>query len=754
MTILKDMITRTLRHFIWVTAAIWLVVVASAAAQKRLTLDDIYDPSKRVNFNGDPQPAVTWIDAMHLVWARSEQAGVEWTKVDATTGAQTPLFDVRRMESALAGLPGVNADEVRRVARSRSLTFNGTYTAAVLRLADDLYAYAFEQDRAVRLTQAAGTEDHPSFSPDGKYVAFVRANNLYVSSADTGRETPLTTDGTAKILNGRLDWVYEEEIYGRGENRAYWWSPDSTRIAFLRLDDTPVPAFAVVDHIPYNQDVEQWDYPKAGDPNPLVKLGVATVTGGMPVWVDTSKYPATDHLIVRVGWTPDGRVVYAVQNRTQTWLDLNVANASTSKGEAIFRETSKFWIAADDVSLPLWLKDGSFLWLSDRSGWRHLYHFKSNGTLVRQVTSGKWELRTLHGVDESKGRVYFSGTERSHIAEDVYRINVDGGGLRRLSAAEGAHAAQFSPAFGYYVDRWSNLTTPPQTRLHKSDGAEVRVIDENKVSALGDYALSKPELLQVKTRDGFVMEAMMIRPPDFDPSRRYPVYQFTYGGPHSQQVRNQWGGTQYLYHQLLAQHGIIVWVCDNRTASGKGIESVWPLYKNLGELELRDIEDGLAWLKQQPYVDGSRIGIHGWSYGGFVTSYALTHSKSFVMGISGGTVADWRNYDTIYTERFMGLPDENPDGYRKSAPRFAAADLQGALMLMHGLIDDNVHVSNTIQLAYELQKAQKPFQLMLYPKSRHGVTDPDLVKHLRSTMFEFVLEHLRPEADGKATSSK
>jgi dipeptidyl-peptidase-4 len=282
-------------------------------------------------------------------------------------------------------------------------------------------------------------------------------------------------------------------------------------------------------------------------------------------------------------------------------------------------------------------------------------------------------------------------------------------------------------------------------RLHKGDGTEVRTIAANRVDALNEYRLSRPEFLQVSARDGFVMEAMMIKPPNFDPSRRYPVYQFTYAGPHIQQVKNSWGGSQYMYHQLLAQKGVIVWICDNRTASGKGSESVWPLYRNLGESELRDIEDGVAWLKRQPYVDGTRIGIHGWSYGGYMTSYALTHSRSFVMGIAGGTVTDWRDYDTVYTERYMGTPQDNPDGYRKSSPRFAAGDLHGSLMLVHGLIDDNVHVANTIQLAYELQRAQKPFQLMLYPKSRHGVTDPVLVKHLRSTMLDFVLEHLKPE---------
>jgi dipeptidyl-peptidase-4 len=722
------------------------LTVAVAAQQKRLTLDSIYDPAERVSFSGVPPPDITWIDGSHFASARGARGG-EWVKVDAETGVETPLFDAAKMEAALAKLPGVNADEARRASRSRTLTFNQAHTAALAQLADDLYGYSFNDGRAVRLTNAPGAEEHASFSPDGKAVAFVRGNNLYVSDFEAGRETALTQDGAPKILNGRLDWVYEEEIYGRGNARAYWWSPDSSALAFLRIDDTPVPSYPVVDHIPYEQRVEQWDYPKAGDPNPIVKLGVARVAGGSPVWMDTSKYPAADHLIVRVAWSSDSRrIAYAVQNRTQTWLELNAADALSGMPRTILRESSKYWISADDVEPPMWLSDGSFLWASDRTGWRHLYHYSADGTLLKQVTNGKWEMRTLHGVDEPRGWVYFSGTERSPIGGDVYRIKLDGSGLRRLSAADGTHSAVFSPSMAYYVDTWSAVTTPPQTRLHAGDGTELRVLEENKVAALGDYRLSQPEFRQVKTRDGFVMEAMLIKPPDFDASRRYPVYQFIYGGPHIQQVKNAWGGSQYMYHQLLAQQGIIVWICDNRTASGKGSESVWPLYKNFGESELRDIEDGVAWLKEQPYVDAARIGLHGWSYGGYMTSYALTHSTSFVMGIAGGTVADWRDYDSIYTERYMGTPEENPDGYRKSAPRFAAAGLHGALMLIHGSIDDNVHMANTLQFAYELQKAQKPFQLMLYPRSRHGITDPALVKHLRSTMFDFVVSQLRPDA--------
>ena len=728
------------------TLALSLAAAANSFAQlKTLTLDDIYDPSTRIRFSGTPPPAVTWIDATHYAREVESSTGAEWKRVEAATGAQTPLFDAAAMERALANTPGVTGEQAKRAAHSESLVFNASYTATLFHIADDLYVFTFGGGRVVRLTNAPGPEEYATFSPNERLVAFVRGNNLFVVDAAGGPEKALTTDGETRVLNGSLDWVYEEEIYGRGQKQGYWWSPDSTRVAFLRIDDRPVPGFTVVDHIPYDQEVEHWDYPKAGDPNPIATLGVASVAESSLVWVDTSSYPDADRLLVRVSWMPDSRdVVYVVQNRTQSRLDLNVANASTGASRTLLKETSKYWIGADDVSTPQWLKDGSFLWLSDRSGWRHVYHYRGSGELIAQVTRGNWEVRTLHGADEASGWIYFSGTERSPIGVDVYRVKVDGKALQRLSTEEGSHTAFFGPSFRYYTDTWSNVMTPPEMRLFRSDGTNVRVVAENHVAALAQYELSTPTFLQVPTRDGFVMEAMMIKPPRFDPSRRYPVYQFTYGGPHTQQVLNQWGGTQFMFHQLLARKGILVWVCDNRTASGKGSESVWPLAGNFGESELRDIEDGVSWLKRQPYVDGARIGIHGWSYGGYLTSYALTHSKSFVMGIAGGTVADWRDYDSIYTERYMGLPDRNPEGYKKSSPRFAAADLHGALLLIHGTVDDNVHLSNTLQLAYELQKAQKPFQLMLYPKSRHGITDPVLVKHLRSMMLDFTLEHLQP----------
>ncbi|MBI2833873.1 MAG: S9 family peptidase [Acidobacteria bacterium] len=724
------------------------------AQQKRLTLDDLYDPQKKVNFNGRDVGSMTWLDDGHYVMSSADEGDrARLVRVEAASGRREPLYDAAKMQSALSKMPAVSRDEAGRLSRSGSYTMNAATSAAVLSIADDLYYYEFGADQAARLTSAAGQEEEVTFSPDGRMIAFVRNSNLFIVDVATARERPVTTDGSAETLNGKLDWVYQEEIYGRGHFRAYWWSPDSTHVAFLQLDERPVPEFVVVDDLPYDQHIEKTDYPQAGDPNPIVRLGVASAAGGQPHWIDVEKYGAIEFLIVDVSWSPDSQaVVFQVQDREQTWLDLNMANRGSGAVTTWLRETTKAWV--EPIGSPAWLSDGTFVWTSERSGWRHLYLYRADATLARPITSGEWEVRRLYGIDEKQGWVYFAATERSPIGVDVYRIKLDGTGFQRVSQAPGTHAATFNPSFTLYLDGWSDVTTPPVVRLHRADGTDVRTVEANNVAALAEYRLSKPEFLTVTTRDGFVMEAMMIKPADFDPLRKYPVYQSTYGGPRAPRVRNAWGETTYMFHQLLAERGIIVWMCDNRTASGKGAQSAWPLYRNFGELELRDIEDGVAWLTQQPYVDGARIGISGWSYGGFMTSYALTHSTSFAMGIAGGSVTDWRDYDSIYTERYMRMPQNNPEGYLKSAPRFAAANLHGRLLLIHGAIDDNVHVQNTLQFAYELQKADKPFELMVYPKSRHAVADAHLAKHLRTLMLDFILKTLKPDESGRPLTSR
>jgi dipeptidyl-peptidase-4 len=725
------------------TLALLLAAGAASAQQKPLTLDDIYDPQKKVDFGGQPVTGLSWIDETHYLWPRTDARTqtTETLRVDALTGRSEPLFDAARLEASLAALEGVTPEDAKRASRQRSYVTDASRSALVVTLGRDLYHYDLLAGRARRLTRAEGDEEEATVSPDSRQVAFVRGNDLYSVAVDgEPTERRLTVDGGAEVLNGKLDWVYQEEVYGRGNYRAYWWSPDSKQLAYLRLDEKGVPRYTLVDDIAYHPQVEVYPYPKAGDPNPTVRLGIVPVAGGETRWVDLSKYAGGDILIVDVAWTPDGRLSFQVQDREQTWLDLDVADPATGTVRTILRETTQAWV--EPHGSPRWLEDGSFLWLSERSGFKHLYRHAPDGTQMLALTAGRWEARTLHGVDTRAGWVYFSGTERGARGLDVYRVRTSGGKPQRLSKTAGTHTALFSPGSSLYLDTWSDVNTPAQVRLHRADGQEVRVVDANPVAALQEYGLSRPEFVQVRTRDGFVMEAMLIRPPDFDPSRQYPVYQHTYGGPHAPQVKDAWGGTTYMFHQLLAQKGVVVWICDNRSASGKGAESAWPAYKRMGESELRDVEDGVAWLKKQPWVDGTRIGINGWSYGGFMVTYALTHSTSFAMGIAGGSVTDWRDYDTIYTERYMRTPGNNPEGYRDTAPRAAAANLHGKLLLMHGGIDDNVHLQNTQQMAYALQQAGKPFRMMIYPRARHGVTDPAQVKHLRAGMLEFIEETL------------
>ncbi|HET7435851.1 MAG TPA: S9 family peptidase [Thermoanaerobaculia bacterium] len=718
-----------------------LAALPLSAQKKQVTLEAIYEPTTKVAFSGAIQSGFDWLDDNTFVWPKKDATGklVSWQLYDATTGKARSFFDRDKVQQALVSA-GLSADVAKEAASAKSLTFDAKKSAAVMSIAGDLFLYNFAKNSVTRLTTGSGEEEEATFSPDGQKIAFIRHHDLFVTDL-AGRERQITTTGSDDILNGILDWVYQEEIYGRYMFKAYWWSPDSSRLAFLQLDEKPVHRFTVVDHIPYRQDLEVYPYPKAGDPNPIAHLFVAPVAGGDIVPVDNDRYSGAEHLIVNVAWNGDGSaVVYQVQNREQTWLDLDFADPSDGKSRTILRDTTKAWV--DPIDAPKFLADGSFLWQSERSGWRHVYHYRADGTLIRQVTNGEWEVRDLHGVDEKSGYLYFSGSERSVLGNDIYRIKLDGSGLQRLSAEAGTHGATFNPSLTRYVDKWSDILTPDQVRLYDSAGKLTSVVDENAVTALAEYDLPKPEFMQVKTRDGFVMEAIMIKPSNFDPAKKYPVFQFLYAGPHAQTVRNTWRGQTNLFYRYLATQGMIVWMCDNRTASGKGAVSSWGSYKQFGVSELRDIEDGIAWLKTQPYVDGSRVMLSGWSFGGFMTSYALTHSTTFKAGIAGGTVADWRDYDSIYTERLMLMPQNNPEGYRNSSPRWAAKDLHGDLLLLHGTIDDNVHMQNTIQFAYELEKAGKKFEMMLYPKSRHGVTDPALVYHLQRVMTDFARREL------------
>lgn len=689
-----------------------------------------------MNFTGSPPADLRWSrDGRHYLQLRKRNSTL--LKLDAVSGSSETLLDEPLLRKALSapGLEISNSD----TATPRRFRLSPDEKSVLFETSGDLFLYHLESGTASRLTDSPRDEELAEFSPDGRLVSFVRDQDLYIVRIESGRESRLTQGGGGELSNGKLNWLYQEELYGRGNFKGYWWSPDASHLAFLQLDDSPVPAFTLLDYQPLYPSTLTSRYPKAGDPNPRVRLGVVPVSGEAVRWIEAG--PHDDRLIVRAGWSPDGdAVVYQEQNRVQTRLDLKLYRLSSGDTMTLLREEGEAWI--DVLAEPGWLADDSFLWMSERSGWRHLYHYRRDGTLIKPVTSGPWNVfRFLHHSSEN-GQIFFTADRDGAGQRHLYRSNLNGGPVVRVSREPGTHRPRMNDQGSLYLDTWSDIGTPPRVSVHDPNGTLLREIHPSGRENLDKFRLSPPQFLQVPTRDGFLMEAMMILPHDFDPSRQYPVLAYVYGGPGMPRIRNRWGGTNYLWHQFMAQEGYLIWICDNRSASGKGAGSAQSVYRNFGSQELRDLEDGLQWLRERPYVDSDRIGIWGWSFGGYLVGYAMTHSDSFRIGIAGAPVTDWRLYDTIYTERYMGLPKDNPEGYRKSSVLEAAGDLQGKLLLVHGVLDDNVHLQNTLRLVHRLQEAGKDFQLMIYPRSGHGVRDPEKLHHLRRLMTRFILKNL------------
>ncbi|HEX2208106.1 MAG TPA: S9 family peptidase [Longimicrobium sp.] len=580
------------------------------------------------------------------------------------------------------------------------------------------------------------------FSPDGSRVGFVRDNDIFVADLATGRETRLTRDGSEQIINGTFDWVYEEEL---GLQDGWRWSPDGRRIAFWRIDQSPVRTFYMIQETDslYSQPIAL-RYPKAGTPNPIARIGVVGADGGETTWMDTGNDP--EALLARLEWAESpNEVVIQRTNRIQNRLDVLLADATTGRSRVLFTETDAAWVdVTDDFT---WLNGGrEFLWTSERDGWNHLYVYNRDGSVARQLTRGPWEVTRVMGVDERGGWVYFGATEEGPGERHVYRVRLNGrGGIEQLSRAPGTHNAAISPAGTYYLDSYSTVSTPPVITLHRANGAEVRtLVDNARVrQTLANLSISAPEFFTIPTRDGTELNAWMIKPRDFDPSRRYPVLMYVYGGPGSQTVANAWGGSRYLWHQSLAQRGYIVVSVDNRGTGGRGRDFKKTVYLRLGQQEAADQIEAANWLAQQPYVDPARIGIWGWSYGGYMTAMAMTRPGApFKAGIAVAPVADWGLYDTIYTERFMRTPQENPEGYRLGAPLNAAADLRGKLLLVHGTGDDNVHFQNSIRLANALQAASKQFQFMAYPNRTHSISGGPTSAHLYNLMTDWIVQNL------------
>jgi dipeptidyl aminopeptidase/acylaminoacyl peptidase len=707
-------------------------------------LDSMFGQGPPPNFSGNPVSGLQWLDdGEHFLQTKAGKP----LKVHARTGRSSVFVDADKLAESLKSV--LDEGAAKALAQRSATRTDPGKTGVLVEHQGDLYFGSFDGKPGVRLTKSPDAKEFPTFSPDGKLVAFVRKNNLLVVDLETQTEKALTTDGNERVFNGKGDWVYEEEIFNRANKGAFWWSPDSAHVAFLRIDDAPVAEFAVVNHLPTRLNVEKIPYPKAGDPNPLVKLGIVPVTGGATRWAEFNGTDPADFLIARVGWFPDGKSAYCyAQNRAQTHMDLCQVPLEGGPVRKRFRDSTSAWV--DDTGPLTFLPDGSFLYASDRTGWRHLYRYHADGAPPSPVTAGPWEVRQVHRLDPAGEWVYFSGTKDTHRGTNLYRARTDGSKVERLTPDAGTHAVNVSPKATLFVDSYSSLAEPTRVVLRAADGAAVRTLDTNPVYAREEYQFGRVEPVEVPMPDGFTLEGLIVYPPDFDPAKQYPVWVKTYAGPHAPTVNDGWAGGR-VNDQVYANLGIVVFNVDPRSASGKGAQSAWTAYKQLGIPELKDLEAAVDWICKNPWADAGRVGLSGHSYGGFITAFALTHSKKFAAGIAGAPVTDWRNYDTIYTERFMHLPSENKSGYDATSVVKAAKNLHGKLLLLHGLIDDNVHVQNTVQLIHQLQLADKDFEVMMYPTARHGIGG----RHYQRQVINFVCRAMGidvrvPPGDGEA----
>ena len=696
-------------------AALALLTALSARSQNRgaeeyatrpLTLEKVSEPPA----GGPGASGFAWRDEARVTWIVSEGAGPEAPVVlwefDAKSGKRSRLF---------APVPVKNRSGKERMLSPRGGKWSPKGDVLLVAFDRDLWLLA-EGKEPKRLTNDPDDEESPTFSPDGSRVAYVKKSDLFALELATGVETRLTSSGNEHVFNGRLDWVYEEELANRRGSRSYEWAPDSSAIAYLRLDENRVPSFPIVDFVPVNGKVLSQRYPKAGDPNAIPSVHIVDLTGR-----ETASFaPADDDVYVapELAWTADSKqACFLLLARPQTTLDVLLLPRTGGAPKRLLTETDPAWINA--IEPPHFLADGSFLFLSERTGFLHLYRYAPDGTLVSAVTKGGWMVDGPWFVDARAGLVFFTATEKDPRERHVYRANLDGTGLQRVTGERGSHSLSLSPAGSFFVSTYSNATTPPRTLVRKATGVPVSVLDDTAGNWAG-YELGTVEMDSFRGSDGTLFYTRLVKPADFDPAKKYPAIVLVYGGPHAQLVQDRWDATLGLDHYL-ASKGFLVWTMDNRGSWGRGHAFETPILGNMGALELKDQLEGVAELRRKPFVDGTRLGIWGWSYGGYMTLYTVTHTNgTFKCALAGAPVTDWKFYDSIYTERYMKRPKDNPEGYKASSPLQVAKNLSTKLLVMHGTTDDNVHMQNSIDFFDELMKARKDFVFVPLPRQQHG----------------------------------
>lgn len=583
---------------------------------------------------------------------------------------------------------------------------------------NDVYIQYGKQEPK-KLTTDTAAEKNPTLSPDGKYVAFTRNGDLYAVDVTSGKEIRYTTDATDVIYNGYSSWVYFEEILGRPtQYKAFWWSPDSKTIAFMRFDDTKVPMFPINGSTGQHGYVEKTRYPKAGDPNPEVRIGFVPASGGQVTWADFNA--KDDQYFGTPYWSFDSsNLMVQWMNRGQDNLKFYAVKPGNGAKTEIYDEKQPSWVDLDYDERITYLGDNKhYILKSDCTGWAHYYLYTLAGKLINPITSGKWQVTKLLKADEKNKIIYFMARKEASTTTDLYRVNYDGKGLKRLTFGNYTHQVALSPSGKQFITTYSNVSTPPKQALLDNNGKLIREIADSKSPDFGKFAIGKTEMITIPTDDGYLLPAVITYPVNFDESKQYPVIFSIYGGPNAGTVTNTWKGTA---GQWWANEGIIQIAVDHRASGQFGKEGVALMHRNLSKWEMKDYITAAKWLKAKPWVNPTKLLITGHSYGGYITTMALTKGADyFDYGYAGAPVTSWELYDTSYAERFMDTPQENPEGYKNASVLTYVDQYKGLLRIMHGDMDDNVHMQNTIQLIDKLQDANKHFELMIYPGGRHG----------------------------------
>ena len=721
-----------MKYFTFCITLLLLTLSSVNAQEKQVTLEEIWGGE----FRGE------YMDALHSMKDGEHYSVLDFDRKTRSTSVNKYSYKTLEKTASL-----VDSKNINDIAYFTDYTFSSDETK--LLLATDVtpifrhssvgnyFIYDINTKKTTLLSENKIQE--PTFSPDGTKVAYVFENNIYFKNLTTGKETQVTTDGKKnEIINGVTDWVYEEEF---AFVRAFEWNSTGTKIAYIRFDEKDVPEFSMD---VYGSELYQtqtvFKYPKAGEKNAEVSLHMYDVASNKKSAIILPEY----YYIPRIKWTNDANTLSAqLLNRHQNKLDLVFINASDLSSKTVLTDIDKAYVDVTDNLT--FLKNNSFIWTSEKDGYNHIYHYSKTGKLINQVTKGNWEVTNYYGFNEKKGIAYYQSVENGSINRDIYAIKINGKGKKRLSTKTGTNNATFSKSFAYFINTFSNSTTPNEFTLNNSKtGKTIKNIKDNKTlqNKVAGYAFAPKEFSTINI-NGNDLNMWMIKPLNFDTNKKYPVFMYQYSGPGSQQVANRWNSANDYWFQMLAQQGYITVCIDGRGTGFKGRDFKKVTQKELGKYEVEDQIAAAKKLGSRSYIDSDRIGIFGWSYGGFMSSNCLFQgADTFKMAIAVAPVTSWRFYDTVYTERYMQTPQENASGYDNNSPMSHVDKLKGKFLLIHGSSDDNVHVQNTMRMVEALIQADKQFDWMIYPDKNHGIYGGNTRLHLYKKMTNFIKENL------------